>query len=137
VLGLIATLAYVTVDADNRPAVVRLAVAAFVAVVLMHIHGHFTSELELAPPSAFDQAKQAQTAEAKVAPAVARLAEQVTASVASQRHFQNSLWPRLVRLSEKRGTTGQLLELQGRRWRRRGPSLSAIAGLVRRIGDDR
>lgn len=137
VLGLIATLAYVAVEADDRPTVMRLAVAAFVAVVLIHIHGHFRSQLELAPPSAFDEAKQAQRAEAKVAPAVVRLTEQVRVSVASQHYFEKSLWPRLVQLSEKRGTRERLHELHGRRWLRRGPSLAAIAELIRRIGDDR
>src|SRR5262245_59811534 len=77
ILGLIATLAYVAVDADNRPTVVRLAVAAFVAVVLMHVHDHFRGQLEQAAPSAFDQAKQAKSVDAKVAPAVTRLTEQV------------------------------------------------------------
>jgi len=136
-LGLVATLAYVAVEADNRPTVVRLAVAAFVAVVLMHIHSHFRSQLDLTPPSVFDQASQAPSAEVKIAPVAARLTEQIRASVASQRYFESSLWPRLVQLSDKHGTRDRLHELRGRRWRGRGPSLSAIAELIRNIGGER
>jgi len=136
VLGLVATSVYAAVDADTRSTVLRLAVTAFVAVVLLHIHSHFRGQLEFAPPSAFDQAKQAQSADVKVASVVVRLVEQVQGSVASERYFKTSLWPRLVQLSEQRGTRERLHELRGRPWLRRGPSLPAIAELIRRIGDE-
>jgi len=137
VLGLIATPVYAVVDADDRPAVVRLAVAAFVAVVLIHACNHLRERIESAPPSAFDTARRGQPAEIRIAPMVVRLGESVQHAVASPRYFKASLWPRLVRLSEERGRRGLLQEPPGRRWSRRGPSLPVIAELVRRIGDER
>ncbi len=137
VLGLIATAVYAVVDADNRPTVVRFAVAAFVAVVLIHAHNYMRQQLEGAPQSAFDEARRGQPAEIKIAPMVVRLAENVQRGVASPRYFKESLWPRLVRLSEERGCREGLQEPTGRRWPRRGPPLSAIAELIRRIGDER
>ena len=137
VLGLVATSLYATVDADDRPTVVRLAVAAFVTVVLIHIHNHFRRQIEGAPTSAFAQARRVPPVDAKVATVVHRLKEDVQAGVASQRYFTNVLWPRLVRLSEQHGTRERLGNLPAGRWRRRGPSLPAVAELVRHIGDGR
>src|SRR5262245_13364551 len=136
-LALVATSAYVAVDVDQRPVVLRLAVAAFAAVALIHLYGPVRRQLDEAPLSAFDQARQRQPAEPKVAPMVLRLRDSVKFSVASQSYFEKSLWPRLVRLSEERGTRGLLTELRGRPWLRRGPPLAAIADLVKRIGDER
>lgn len=137
VLGLVATPLYATVEADDRPTVVRLAVAAFVTVVLIHIHSHFRRQREEAPPSAFDQARRVAPVDAKVATAVRRLRDEVKAGVSSQRYFNDSLWPRLVRLSEQHGTRERLKDPPEGRWRRRGPSLPAIAELVRLVGDGR
>ncbi len=137
VLGLVATSLYAAVDADDRPTVVRFAVAAFVTVVLIHIHSHFRRQLEEARPSAFAQARRLQPIEAKVAPAVQRLKEEVQGGVASHHYFKDALWPRLVRLSEQQGTRERLEDLPEGRWRRRGPSLSVVAELVRRIGGGR
>ena len=137
VLGLVATSVYAVVDADDRPGVVRLAVAAFVTVVLIHAYNHMGERLESTPRSAFDEARRGQPAEIKIAPMVVRLKESVQHAVASPRYFKESLWPRLVRLSEERGRRGLLQEPRGRRWSRRGPSLAVIAELVRRIGDER
>src|SRR3954463_6368382 len=83
VLGLIATALYAVVDAGDRPTVVRLAVAAFVAVVLIHAHNHLRQQLHIAPPSAFDEARRGQPAEIKIAPMVVRLKESVQRGVAS------------------------------------------------------
>ena len=137
VLGLIATAIYAVVDANDRPAVVRLAVAAFVTVVLVHAYNHLREQLESTQQSAFDEARRGQPAEIKIAPMVVRLRESVQHGVASPRYFKETLWPRLVRLSEERGRRGLLQEPRGRRWSRRGPSLPVIAELVRRIGDER
>jgi hypothetical protein len=137
VLGLIATSVYAVVDADDRPAVVRLAVAAFVAVVLIHAYNHMRQQLEGLQQSAFDEARRRRPAEIRIARTVVRLKESVQLGVASPRYFKESLWPTLVRLSEERGRRGLLQEPHGRRWPRRGPSLPMIADLVRRIGDQR
>jgi hypothetical protein len=137
VLGLVATSVYAMVDADDRPAVVRLAVAAFVAVVLIHAHGHLQEQLEGAAQSAFDAARRGQPVEIKIAPLVVRLKESLQRGVASSDYFKKFLWPRLVRLSEERGRRESLQEPPGRRWPRRGPPLPVIAELVRRIGDGR
>lgn len=138
VLGLVATSAYAAFDAEDRPAVVRLAVAAFVMVVLIHIHSHWRRTLEWTPPSAFDQARRAEPAEPKVAPVLVRLQRQVEHGAASGRVFEKVLWPRLVQLAEERGTRDRLPDdSPPGRWRRRGPSLAVIAELVRRVGGER
>ena len=137
VIGLIATSVYAAVGADDRPTVLRLAVAAVVTVVLIHIHSHFRGQLEWMQPSALDQARRDRPGEAKVPAILMRLKEEVQYSVASQGYFKNVLWPRLVELSEERGTRHRLHELRGRPWLRRGPSLTAIAALVARIGEER
>jgi hypothetical protein len=136
-LGLVATSVYAAVDADERPAVLRLAVAAFVTVVLIHIYNHMRQQLGGTQQSAFDEARHAQPAEIKIAAMVVRLKESVQYGAASPRYFRESLWPRLVRLSEESGRRGLLQEPPGRRWLRRGPSLRVIAELVRRIGEER
>lgn len=135
VLGLVATSTYAAVDAEDRPTVLRLAVAAFVAVVLIHVQSHLRRPPEGTEPSAFERARRGEPAETKIAPAIVRLQKQVEYCVASRRYFDDRLWPSLVQLAEERGTRQQLHEPPpARRWlRRRGPSLAAIAELVRRV----
>ncbi|MGD9884708.1 MAG: hypothetical protein AB7F22_34840 [Reyranella sp.] len=138
VLGLIATSAYAAFDADDRPVVVRLAVAAFVMVVLIHIHSHWRAALDWAPPSSFEQARRPEPVEPKVASVLVRLQRQVEHGVGSRRFFSEVLWPRLVQLGEERGTRSRLPdEPPLGRWRKRGPSLAVIAELVRRVAGER
>jgi hypothetical protein len=137
VLGVVATAVYAAVDAGDRPTVLRLAVAAFVLVVLVHLYNHKAEQLEGVLSSAFDAARRGQPEEVRIADAVVRLKENLQHGVASPRYFKESLWPRLVELGEERGLRGVLQEPEGRRWLRRGPPLPAIAALVRRIGEGR
>src|SRR5262249_29118390 len=97
VLGLVATSVYAAVDANERLAVLRLAVAAFVTVILIHGYNHMRQQLEGAQPSAFDEARRRKPTEIKIAPMVVRMKESVQYGVASPRYFKESLWPRLVR----------------------------------------
>jgi hypothetical protein len=135
VLTLVATAAYAAVEPADRLFVLRLAVGAFVTVVLVHLYGHFRRPLDEAPPSAFDEARRGPPVVAKAASVVTRLQEHVQNSVASQRYFDAVLWPRLEQLSGARGIPERFQALRGRRWLKRGPSLPAIAELVRHIGD--
>jgi hypothetical protein len=137
VLGAAATAAYAVVEIDHRPAVVRLVVAAFVVVVLVHLHGHLRDQLEMTQPSSFDQARASEPPDARIAPVVGRLTEQVKQSVASQRYFEKVLWPKLEHLSRELGSQEPLPGLHERRWLGRGPSLEAIAGLIRGLGEKR
>ena len=66
VLGVIATSVYSAVDADQRPLVLRLAVAAFAAVVLLHLHSHWRQRMAWAEPSAFEQVRRGKPIEPKV-----------------------------------------------------------------------
>jgi hypothetical protein len=136
VLGVVGTSVYATAAPDTRPIILRLAVAAFVAVVLVHIYRHYRRQLEWLRPSAMDQARRGDQVEPKVAPAVTRLKEHVQRSLASERYYKEVLSPRLAQISEERGTRPRFHELAGRRWPRRGPSLQAISDLVRRIGGE-
>jgi hypothetical protein len=137
VLGAIATAAYAVVEIENRPTVLRLVVAAFVVVVLVHLHGHLRDQLEFTQLSSFDQARASPPSDANIAPVVGRLTEQVRQSVASQRYFEKVLWPKLEQLSRELGSQEPPPRLRGRRWRGRGPSLEAIADLMRGLGDTR
>ena len=134
-LGLVTTGIYVAVDADQRPTVLRLGVAVFVAIVLIHIYGHLRQQWDATMPSAFERAREQPPAEARVASIVLRLKEQVQYGARSERYFKETLWPRLVQLGDAHGTREPLREPAARPWLRRGPSLAAIADLLRRIGE--
>jgi hypothetical protein len=137
VVALVASSVYAAADPDYRPTVLRLAVAAFVSVILIHLYRHLRRQLdEAAPSSAFDQARFRPPADPMVPRQVLRLQESVQFSVRSQRHFSKILWPRLVQLGEERGLGDRLEEPKGRPWLRRGPSLAAISEVVRRIDED-
>lgn len=135
VVALIASSVYVAADADSRPTVLRLAVAAVVSVVLIHLYRHLRRQLDEAPPSEFDQVRLRPPAEPAVPRRVLRWQESVQDSVRSQRYFRQILWPRLVQLGEERGLGMPLQEPPGRRWLRRGPSLAAISEIVKQIED--
>lgn len=137
VVALVASSVYAAADADYRPTVLRLAVAAIVSVILIHLYRHLRRQLDEAPSSAFDQARWAPPADPLVPSQILRLQESVQYSVRSQRYFRRILWPRLVQLGEERGLRDPLQEPRGRPWLRRGPSLAAISEVVRRIEDGR
>jgi hypothetical protein len=135
VLALLASWIYVAADPDWRPTVLRLAVAAFVSVILIHLYRHLRRQLDEAPSSEFDQARLRPPADPMVPSRILRLQESVQYSVRSQRYFRQILWPRLVQLAEERGLRDRLEEPRGRPWLRRGPSLAAISEVVRRIDE--
>lgn len=137
VLALVATAAYAAVEPADRLFVLRLAVGVFVTVVMVHLHGHLGQPLDEARPSAFEEAQRRPPVTAKVASPVVRLQEHVQHSVVSQRYFNAVLWPRLEKLSGSLGIPQRFHALRERRWLKRGPSLAAIADLVRHIGDKR
>jgi hypothetical protein len=133
VLALVASSVYASADADWRPTVLRLAVAAFVSIVLIHLYRHLRRQLDEAPSSEFDRARLRPPADPLVPRRILRLQESVQYGVRSQRYFRQVLWPRLVQLGEERGLRDPLEEPRGRPWLRRGPSLAAISEVVRRI----
>ena len=136
-VALLASWVYVAADAAWRPTVLRLAVAAFVSVVLIHLYRHLRRQLDEAPSSEFDRARLRPPADPMVPSRILRLQENVQYSVRSQRHFRQILWPRLVQLAEQRGLGDRLQEPPGRPWLRRGPSRAAISEVVRRIDEGR
>jgi hypothetical protein len=136
VVALVASSIYAAADADYRPTVLRLAVAAFVSVILIHLYRHLRRELDETPSSAFDQARFCPPADPMVPRQVLRLQESVQYGVRSQRYFRKILWPMLVQLAGERGLGDRLEEPKGRPWLRRGPSLAAISEVVRRIDED-
>jgi hypothetical protein len=136
-VALIASSVYAAADADYRPTVLRLAVAAVVSVVLIHLYRHLRRQLDEAPSSEFDQARLRPPADPMVPRRILHWQESVQQSVRSQRYFRQVLWPRLVQLGEERGLSEPLQEPRGRPWLRRGPSLAAISEIVRRIEDGR
>jgi hypothetical protein len=136
-VALIASSVYAAADADYRPTVLRLAVAAVVSVVLIHLYRHLRRQLDEAPSSEFDRARLRPPADPTVPRRILHWQESVQQSVRSQRYFRQVLWPRLVQLGEERGLGEPLQEPRGRPWLRRGPSLAAISEIVRRIEEGR
>jgi hypothetical protein len=136
VVALIASSIYAAADADYRPTVLRLTVAAVVSVVLIHLYRHLRRQLDEAPSSEFDQVRLRPPADPMVPGRILHLQDSVQYAVRSQRYFRQILWPTLVQLGEERGLRDPLQEPPGRPWLRRGPSLAAISEIVRRIEGD-
>ena len=133
VLALVATAAFAGVEPADRPLVLRLAVAAFATVVVIHLYGHFSQRFDETSTSAFDEARRELPVVAKAAAAVTQWQDRVQHGIDSQRFFNAVLWPRLEKLSGDRDIPQRFQALRERRWLRRGPSLPAIAELVRHI----
>src|SRR5262245_19178666 len=90
-LALVASSIYVAAEADNRPTILLLAVAAFVSVILIHLYRHLRRQLDQAPSSEFDRARLRPPADPMLPRRIVRLQENVQQSVRSQRYFRQIL----------------------------------------------
>jgi hypothetical protein len=127
----------VAAEPANRPLVIRLAAALFLAVVLVHVRGMARGAIEAAPPSAFDRAlRRRRPAPPDVDPRFRELLDDVHFGPASQRYWSRVAWPRLLALAERLPARPQLTEPPRSRLRRllgRGPRLASIRDLVARL----
>jgi hypothetical protein len=119
---------YVSVADENQGLVIRLAAALIVGIVLLQIHNRVRSDLDGQQPSRFDLARETVPRSINIDPHLKELCGDLQNSVKSRRYFERILWPRLVALAERHGST---LRLPPLRWpAARGPSLGAIAELI-------
>jgi hypothetical protein len=127
-IALAAIPAYLAVPPAWRPTAVRLACALVVAVACARAVRTARGAREPQPASALD-ARPAPAPQPHLDARFLALREDVAVSARSRRYFDVILWPRLVALG------GRDLERPAarRRWRRRGPPLRDIEGLVAEI----
>jgi hypothetical protein len=127
VLAGVTTAFYVPAEPRMHPLIVRLAVAALVAVVLLHVHSRLRRRCDDVLRSEFERALAPETPPPASDPLVVKLREEVVNSRRSGWYFAHVLWPRLEALAPG-------LELPPaprlRRWLRRGPSWRTLAALV-------
>jgi hypothetical protein len=136
ILVLAMTPIYLYADPSNRPAVVRLAGALFLAVVVIHLRRIVREGIYRQPSSAFELALHRATPEPRLDPFFLKLRDEVRFSNKSQAYFEHVLWARILRLVALR--TGQRVAAVpampgGRRLIRRGPSLTTLRDLMARI----
>ena len=136
-VGLAALPIAISADPTNRPFVIRLAVGAFLAVVLAHIRGAAGRAVDMEPPSAFDRALSPARAEkVPIDRQFRELLDDVRFGPASQRYWTRVAWPRLCALAERLPGRPQIVEPPRSRFRRllgRGPSLAAVRAVVTRL----
>ena len=117
--------AYLTLAPSWRPLAARLACAALVVAGCLRVIRSVRSSLEEQPPSALD-APAAKAQAPELDERFLRLRDELVFSTRSRHYFDSILWPQLTKLAgvdvprppERRG------------FRRDGPSLSALAGLI-------
>jgi hypothetical protein len=124
-LALVAIVAYLTMAPGWRPFGVRLACTALVIVGCLRALRAVRRAIEEEPPSELDVARPAPPASERDE-IYRRLRDDLVFSHRSQQYFEAILWPRLLDLAG-----GDLPRpREGRRTRRRGPSLPALEALI-------
>ena len=124
-LALVAIVAYLTMTPGWRPFGVRLACTTLVIVGCLRAIRAVRRAIEAEPPSELDVPRPAPAASERDE-VYRRLRDDLVFSNRSQQYFEAILWPRLLDLSG--GTLARPRE--GRRTRRRGPSLQALEALI-------
>lgn len=124
-LVLAAIVAYLTMAPSWRPAVVRLSCTALVIVGSVRALRGVRRAMAEHPPSELDAGRPA-PGPSERDEAFRRVRDDLVFSHRSQQYFDAILWPRLVELA------GDSLPrpVEGRRSRRRGPSLPALEALI-------
>jgi hypothetical protein len=122
---------YVSVGDAYQELVLRLAAAAILGIVILHIHSYIARGFEAEARSRFDLAREPMSREVKIDPHLLNLLGEVRHSVKSRRYFENILWPRLLALADRQQL---ILSRPALRWpAARGPSLISIAKLISSI----
>ena len=119
-----------------RPALVRLAAAAVLAVALAQMLGAARRRVAAQPPSAFDRATVVGRDEPDVPGEFRELIEEIRFGRATEGYWSRVLQPRLASLAARLPAGPPLPEPPPSRWRRLlklGPSLATIRDLVARL----
>jgi hypothetical protein len=131
VVSAVAYSIYLTVPDEHQGIVIRVAAAAILGTVLMHIQKRLRSEFDDQAPSRFDMAQEIRQRAAKIDPHFIELETELRHSLESRQYFDRVLWPRLQGLGERQGVT---LKQPPLRWlATRGPSLRDISELMSNI----
>jgi hypothetical protein len=119
---------YLTLAPGWRPLAARLACAVLVAFGCARLIRSLRGSLDDHTPWAFD-APPARPAASDLDERFLRLRDELRFSVRSGQYFETILWPQLSRL----GGAELPRPAERRRWRRDGPSLSALERVVAAI----
>jgi hypothetical protein len=117
---------YVFAEPAWRPVVARLAAALVLGVGLVQLRGVVAERLARGGGSALERARDRAPAPPAVPIRFQELIAEVRAARRSRRHFERTLWPRLVALARR-----PLVALRSRPGR--GPSLGALRDAVAEI----
>jgi hypothetical protein len=128
-LALAALPAYLTISPAWRPAAVRLACAAAVAVGCARARGWARDVLATPAVSPFE-APPPPPLEVTLDPRFVRLRDDLVASTRRRRYFDVVLWPRLTALAGPEDLPRPAVR---RGASRRGPSLGALEDLIARL----
>lgn len=131
------TIGYVSAVDIHRPLVIRLAVAALLAIVLIQAHSNLRRAMAYEPPSDFESALRLEPTPPGIDPLLVKLRDELKHSVADRQYFEHILWPRLLSLVEGRSQQ-RVLEQPEPGWiPRKGPSLRALTALIKGLEDRR
>lgn len=120
--------AYLTLAPAWRPLAARVAAAALVGIGCMRLIRSVRGSLEEQTPSALD-APAARAASPELDERFLRLRDELRFSTRSRQYFDSILSPQLAQLAGR-----DLPEIPTRRrFRRDGPSVSALAGLITKV----
>ena len=115
-----------------RQTVVRLSGALIAAVLLLRLRTTCRDHIGAGVSSALDAARRPRRPPESHDPSFLALRDEVRFSTASQRYFEQALWPRFLALRAEAptGASAELRRPPGRRLFRRGPTLGALADVV-------
>ncbi|MSP50642.1 MAG: hypothetical protein EXQ95_15125 [Alphaproteobacteria bacterium] len=119
--------------ADLRPAILRVALAAGLAIAFLHLVGRLIGAARDGAASDFEQALVPPTAPVRVDSTLTQLRDEIRYSRTSRRYFDKVLWPRLLALASRRGIAPEDLPKPAGWPRHRGPSLKSMSDLVDRL----
>jgi hypothetical protein len=117
---------YVFVEPQWRVVVARLAAAFVLGVTLVQLRGALAERLAERGGSPLDQARDRSEAAGAVPLRLQELIGEVRAARRSRRHFERTLWPRLMALARRPLACPHAP-------RGRGPSLGALQAVVAEI----
>ncbi len=137
VLKIIPTIAIAAVaaltffPAEQRPIILRVALAAGLVLMLAHLIGRVIGAFRNDDPNGFDKALEPAQPTIRVDASYGQLRDEIRHSRNSRRYFDRVLWPRLRTLAARPGEAEGDLPVPPPHWsKRRGPSLDEISRLV-------
>ncbi|MBM3533453.1 MAG: hypothetical protein FJX60_10510 [Alphaproteobacteria bacterium] len=130
-----AALAFAFFPADQRPTILRVALASALVTAFFHVVGRLIEALRADAGSGFARALERPMMPVRLDTALTQLGDEVRHSRTSQRYFDKILWPRLLALAGRRGVRAEALAppVTSDPLGMRGPSLKSLSDLVDRL----